>query len=541
MDAMKRLFEHFYGTVGRMAPSQILLAAIVVVSMIVGTIMIVSWAKDQYFAPLYTGLSSEDAGKIVERLKEMKIQYQIGDNGSSISVPSSDVYETRMKLATAGLPSPQNIGYALLDQTNIGMTDFLQKVNYRRALEGELARTITGLSEVAAARVHLVIPEDRLFREDQHTPTASVVLKLHGAMPLGKRQLQGVAYLVASSVEGMTPDKVTIIDSDGNLLSGMQASDESAMLSATQFDMRKNIEDYLEQKAQSLMSGVIGPGRAVVRVTAELNFEKSNTQIEQYDPDLVAIRSEQRTTTKGSQLEGALAQTNPAAGAAGAAAGAAGAGAGGAAATIPTTPVATNTTSDNSEDVITNYEVSKTIRNIIGEVGSIKRLTIAVMVDGAYKETKTPEGEITKEYQARSQEELNRFASIIKNAVGFSDTRADQFEIVSLPFDNTMLETSQKELEQPSKLTTYLPYAKKIGTILLFLVAFLYVKKKVTKMFSSMAKYAPPPPPLQPMVEAEIAAKPQKPRLIDTMKTQAKGKNEEIAKVIKTMMAEAPQ
>jgi flagellar M-ring protein FliF len=541
MDAMKRLFEHFYGIVGRMAPSQILLAAIVVIGMIVGTIMIVSWAKDQYFAPLYTGLSSEDAGKIVERLKELKIQYQIGDNGSSISVPSTDVYETRMKLATAGLPSPQNIGYALLDQTNIGMTDFLQKVNYRRALEGELARTITGLSEVAAARVHLVIPEDRLFREDQHQPTASVVVKLKGAMPLGKRQLQGVAYLVASSVEGMTPDRVTIIDSNGNLLSGMQASDESAMLSATQFDMRKNVEDYLEEKAQSLMSGVIGSGRAVVRVTAELNFEKSNTQIEQYDPDLVAIRSEQRTTQKGSQSEGALAQVTPTAGAAGAAGEAAGAAGTGAAATIPTTPVATNTTSDNSEDVITNYEVSKTIRNIIGEVGSIKRLTVAVMVDGAYKEAKTPEGEITKEYQARSQEELNRFAAIIKNAVGFSDARADQFEIVSLPFDNTMLETSRKELEEPSKLTTYLPYAKKIGTVLLFLVAFMYVKKKVSKMFGAIAKYVPAPPPPQPMVEAEIAAKPQKPRLIDTMKTQAKGKNDEIAKVIKTMMAEAPQ
>ncbi len=526
---MKRLFEHFYGVVGRMAPSQILLAAIVVIGMVAGTIMIVSWARSQYYAPLYTGLSAEDAGKIVERLKEMKVAYQIGDNGGSVSVPSSDVYETRMTLATAGLPSPQNIGYALLDQTNIGMTDFLQKVNYRRALEGELARTITGLSEVAAARVHLVIPEDRLFREDQHAPTASVVLKLQGAMPLNKRQLQGVAYLVASSVEGMTPDKVTIIDSDGNLLSGVQASDESAMLSATQFDMRKNVEDYLEKKAQSLMAGVIGSGRAVVRVTAELNFEKSNTQIEQYDPDLVAIRSEQRTSQKGSQSEGSLAQTGTAA-----EAGAAGA------ATIPTT-APTNTSSDNSEDVITNYEVSRTIRNIIGEVGSIKRLTVAVMVDGAYKESKTPEGEITREYQARTQEELNRFASIIKNAVGFSDARADQFEIVSLPFDNTELETSRKELEEPSKLVTYLPLAKKVGTILLLLVAFLYIKKKLKRMFGAIAKYVPPPPPPLSLAEPEIAAKPQKPRLIDTMKTQAKGKNDEIAKVIKTMMAEVQQ
>lgn len=526
---MKRLFEHFYAVIGRMAPSQILLGAIVLVGMIVGTIMIISWAKSQYYTPLYTGLSSEDAGKIVERLKEMKVPYEIGDNGGSISVPSSDVYETRMKLATAGLPSPQNIGYALLDQTNIGMTDFLQKVNYRRALEGELARTITGLSEVAAARVHLVIPEDRLFREDQHAPTASVVLKLQGAMPLGKRQLQGIAYLVASSVEGMRPDKVTIIDADGNLLSGAQASDESAMLTATQFDMRKNVEDYLQNKAESMLSNVIGAGRAAVRVTAELNFEKSNTQIEQYDPDLVAIRSEQRTSTKGSQQEGTLAQTG----------GTAEAGTAGTGAT--SIPIPTNTTTDNSEDVITNYEVSKTIRNIIGEVGSIKRLTVAVMVDGTYKEAKTPEGEVTMEYQARTQEELNRFASIIKNAVGFSDARADQFEIVSVPFDNTMLETARKELEQTNVIATYLPYAKKVGTILLLVVGFLYVKKKVKRLFNAVAKYVPPPPPPPPLEEPEIQAKPQKPRLIDTMRAQTKGKNDEIAKVIKTMMAEVQQ
>ncbi len=537
---MKRLFEHYYELIGRMAPSQILLGSIVVIGAIVATIMIVSWAKSQYYAPLYTGLSAEDAGKIVERLKEMKVTYQIGDNGTSISIPSNDVYETRMKLATAGLPSPQNIGYALLDQTNIGMTDFLQKVNYRRALEGELARTIMGLTEVEAARVHLVIPEDRLFKEDQHTPTASVVLKLRGPMPLGKRQLQGIGYLVASSVEGMTADKVTILDDSGNLLSGMQSSDESAMLSATQFDMRKNVEDYLEEKAQSLMQGVIGQGRAIVRVTAELNFEKTNTQIEQYDPDLVAIRSEQRTTQKGSQLEGAISPTQTAATAAGGTGTAGGATTG---ATTPATasPVAANTSTDNSEDVITNYEVSKTIRNIIGEVGSIKRLTVAVMVDGTYKEAKTPEGEVSREYQARSQEELGRFASIIKNAVGFSDTRADQFEIQSVPFDNSLLVTNDKEMLQTEKMTNYLVYGKKIGTVLLIIVAFLYVKRKLKKVFKAVARYAPPPPALPVAVEPEIPAKPQKPRLIDTMKTQAKGKNEEIAKVIKTMMAEVQQ
>ena len=198
----------------------------------------------------------------------------------------------------------------LLDQTNIGMTDFLQKVNYRRALEGELARTIIGLNEVAAARVHLVIPEDRLFKEDQHTPTASVVLKLQGSMPLSKRQLQGIAYLVASSVEGMTPDKVTIIDYDGNLLSGTQASDEVGdAVGERSLRCARTSKTIWSRRRSRCCRSVIGAGRAVVRVTAELNFEKSNTQIEQYDPDLVAIRSEQRTTQKGSQLEGAAGGT----------------------------------------------------------------------------------------------------------------------------------------------------------------------------------------------------------------------------------------
>lgn len=509
---MKRLFEHFYGLVGRMAPSQILLGSLMVVGLIAGTVLIINWAKSQYYAPLYSGLSAEDAGKIIERLKEMNVPYQIGEGGGSISVPTTDVYETRMKLATAGLPSPQNIGYALFDQTNIGMTDFLQKVNYRRALEGELARTITGLNEVAAARVHLVIPEDRLFKEDQHAPSASVVVKLQGSTTLNKRQLQGISYLVASSIEGMSPDNVRIIDYDGNLLTGQQMSDESAMLSASQFEMRKNVESYLEQKAQSLLSGVIGQGRAVVRVTAELNFEKNSTQIEQYDPELVAIRSEQRTSQKGTQSEGA---TTAAAGAA------------------PTT-----SSNDNAEDVITNYEVSKTVKNIIGEVGSIKRLTIAVMVDGNYQDKKTPEGDVSKEYIARTPEELNRFTGIIKNAVGFSEARSDLFDIISLPFDNSLLETSRKDLDKADKWSSYFVYGKKIGTVLLMLVGFLYVKKKLKKVFVAVAKYVPPPPPPPRPSEPEIVAQPQKPRLIDTMRTQVKGKNEEIAKVIKTIMAE---
>ncbi|MFH2056902.1 MAG: flagellar basal-body MS-ring/collar protein FliF, partial [bacterium] len=418
--------------------------------------------------------------------------------------------ETRMELAVQGLPSPQNIGYALFDENSIGMTDFLQKVNYRRALEGELSRTIIGLDEVEAARVHLVIPEERLFQEDENPPTASVVLKVKGTAKLRERQLQGISYLVASAVEGMSPDHVTMIDYDGNLLSSQMGSDESAMLSSTQFEMRKNVEKYLESKAQSMLAGVIGQGRAIVRVTADLNFQRINTTVESFNPDSVAIRSEQRTVQRGTETSG----------------------------TRDTSSTATAArTDDQLEDVITNYEVPRKVSNIISEVGNINRLTVAVLVDGKYQVNETPEGISETEYIPRAQEELDRFAAIIKNAVGFTETR-DNFEIVNVPFDNKMLQDAQEALDTGVNWNSYIGYAKQVATAVLLILAFFYVKKRLKRVFSAIAKYAPPPPALRHSVEQEIVQQPQKPKLIDTMKTQAQGKHDEIAKVIKTMMSE---
>lgn len=508
---MKRIFDHFYQLIGRMTPSQVVMMAFVVIGMIVGTVLIFNFAKSQYFVPLYSNLSSEDAGKIVEKLNELKVSYEIGDGGGSISVPSDQVYETRMKLASSGLPSRQNIGYALFDQTNLGMTDFVQKLNYRRALEGELARTIGSLSEVEAARVHLVIPEDKLFKEDENKPSASVVVKLRGGQNLTKRQLQGMSYIVASSIEGMSPDNVTIIDYDGNLLSGAQSSDPSAMLSATQFEMRKNVETYLEQKAQSMLSSVIGHGRSIVRVSAELNFEQNSTQIEEYNPEMVAVRSEQRTAAKGNEVE-----------------------------SIPgTPPVTTSSNNNDATDIITNYEVSKTVKSIIGEVGSIKHLSIAVMVDGNYEETTDPEGAVDRKFINRTPEELERYASIIKNAVGYSEARTDLFTIVDVPFDNSLMVTSRQELEKVGQWQNYWYYGQKVLMVVIGILAFLYLKRKVKKIFGALAKYVPPPPvPLAPPVEEAIQQKPQKPKLIDTMKSQTKGRPDEIAKVIRTIMAE---
>ncbi len=507
---MKRLLEHFYNVAGRMTPSQIILIVAVVAGLIIGTVMIVGWAKSEYYVPLYSNLSAEDAGHVIDKLQEMGISYEIGNKGTSINVPSSKVYETRMKLASSGLPSAQNIGYALFDQSNLGVTDFVQKVNFRRALEGELAKTITGLSEISAARVHLVIPEEKLFKEDENPPSASVVVKLNGT-PLTRRQVSGIAYLVASSVEGMTPDNVTIIDYDGNMLSSELASDPTAALTASQFEMRKNVEAYLEHKAQSLLNSVVGPGHSIVRVTADLNFEQNNTQIEKYDPDQVAIRSEQRSKHEGNETQADSGQP----------------------------PATTSSSKDNADDVITNYEVSRTVKNIIGEVGSIKRLTVAVMVDGTYKEETSPEGQKTEQFVERTPEELKRLSSIIQNAVGYAEARQDKFEIVSVPFSNNFLKDSRDELDNASKWNTYIEWGKKIGLVLLLIGLFFYGKKKLVKLFKAVAQYMPPPPTqAQMMAEEAIIQKPQKPKLIDTMKEQTRGKNEEIAKVIKTIMTD---
>jgi len=493
-----------------MAPSQILLVSIVVIGVIVGAVVITNWARSQYYVALYTNLSGEEGGKIVERLNEMSVSYEITHGGTTINVPSSDLYETRMKLATLGLPNADNIGYALFDRSNIGMTDFLQKVNYKRAIEGELARTISGLNEISAARVHLVMPEERLFKEDQNSPSASIMLKLSGTSQLTKSQLKGITYLVASSVEGMSPEKVTVVDDSGNLLTSQSTNDETAMFSSNQFELRMNVEKYLERKAQSLLASVVGAGRSTVRVTVELDFQQQNTQIETYDPDKTVLRSEQRTTQKGSEQQAVPGQSQ------------------------------TTTTNDNLEDVITNYEVSRTVQNIIGEVGKIKRMTVAVLVDGTYKTETSPEGEGIQEYSPRTPEELNNLSAIVKNSIGYDQARGDFFEIVNLPFENSFMGTSRGELENADKWNTYMYYGKKVGTVLLLLFAFMYLKKKLKKVFSMIAKYVPPlpppPPPISP-VEPEIPAQPQKPKLVDTMKTQAEGKPEEIAKVIKTMMS----
>jgi flagellar M-ring protein FliF len=370
-----------------------------VLSVIAGFILIFSWVSEPEYAVLFSGLESQDASKIIERLKERDIDYKLIDGGRTILVPKGNVYELRLSLISEGLPGSSVVGYELFDRSNFGVSDFVQKINYKRALEGELARTILQIEGVEAARVHIVIPEKALFKEDQKEPTASVVLKLKSGARLTRENVKSISYLVASSVEGLEPRNVTIMDSRGNLLSEDMGEDPLAKISSKQYELKRSVEQYLTNKVQTLLDGVLGPGNSIVRVNVDLDFTQIEKTIEEFDPDRTAIRSEQITQEKTSSIDTSFA-----------------------------------TTSSQRSNTITNYEVNRTIQRIVGEVGNIKRLSVAVLINGTYEVTEV-DGVKKVNYIPRDEEQMRKLTEIVKNAVGFDPSRNDQISVVNIPFD----------------------------------------------------------------------------------------------------------
>ena len=519
MEQFSLFFKNIGSWVSRMTPSQVMMLLGVVAGSIVGIVLVVGWLNSVTYSTLYSNLDEGEAGEIVSYLNDNKIPYQLSDGGRTISVPSSNVYQARISLASDGLPSKGSVGYSLFDKNNLGMTDFLQNLNFRRALEGELTRTIMQLSEVKAARVHIVMPKERLFKEDRKETTASILLKLRGD-GLTKHQINGISHLVASSVEGLSPDNISIVDYNGNLLSNGQKSDAIAGLTSSQLDVRKQVETYLEQKAQSMLNDVIGTGKSVIRLTADLNFRQLEKTFESYDPNSPSVRSEERTIATSSTSDKA-------------------------------DEASESSEEGKNETTITNYELNKTNEHLIEAVGSIDRLSLAVLIDGIYEPVENENGETTMVYQPRPQDELDRLAAIVKNAVGFDQERNDQIEMVNIAFDRQDFQTEQDALDAIYTRDFYVEIAKKVGYFLLLVFAFLYFKKKAKKLLAAIGGLMPPPAKLSTSsyqnvstVEGEDIEEPpptemtQRPRLVDEMQETAKGKPDEIAKVIKTMMVE---
>jgi flagellar M-ring protein FliF len=413
--------QQLTGLVGRLTTSQKVTIGVVTVAAIAGIILLVTAVNAPTYNTLFTNLNPEDASKIVAKLKEQSIPYQLDDGGKTIMVPKQKVYELRLALAGEGLPQSSVIGYEIFDRTNLGISDFVQKVNYRRALEGELARTILTIEEVEAARVHLVVPEKALFKEDEKPATASVVLKLKSSKPLKADVVQGIAHLVSSSVEGLDAGNVTIVDSRGQLLSDVHKPNSVAALTATQYEMQQRVEGYLGQKAMALLESVVGSGNALVQVNAELDFRQVERTLEQYDPDRTAVRSEQISEEKSSTGDSLAPSTR--------------------------------------SNTVTNYEVNKTVEHIVEGLGGIKRLTVAALVNGVPR-TVTRNGQNVTEMQPRPEQEMRDLTDLVRKAVGFTPSRNDEVSVTNLTFGTHTPE--QEFVYRSSPLADWTEYKEEI-------------------------------------------------------------------------------
>ncbi len=361
---------------------------------------------------LFSGLDPRDAASVVGVLDGAKIPYTLSAGGSVIEVPGADVDRARLMLAEQDLPKGGNVGFELFAEQSFGLTEFAQKVNYRRALQGELERTIGALDPIATVRVHITQPDRVVFEDEKQPPTASVTVDLRPGRPLGERQVGAIRHLVAAAVEGLDPGDVTVVTTDGTLLS-RGGADQAA---AAALDHETELERGLEQRIARLLERTVGVDGVEVTVSAEVDFSQTDTTEESYDPEQTAIRSEALQES----FEGA---------AAGRPAGVAGAAANtpGAAANPP------GADGDSSSRTVRSrsFEIGRTVVHTVGPKSTVKRLTVAVLVDGNYT---TPEGATEPVYSPRPEAELAELQAVVENAMGFDSARGDRVKIASTPF-----------------------------------------------------------------------------------------------------------
>lgn len=369
-------------------------------------------------ALLYSNLDLKEAGQITQALDQANIKHEEKGDGSTIMVPRDKVASTRIMLSTKGLPTSGSVGYEIFDNASpLGQTDFVQNLNRQRALEGELARTIRSLQGVSSARVHLVLPHRQLFEDDGEQASASVVIGIAGRAPSAD-QVAAVRNLIASAVPNLKPDRVTVVDERGKLLaSAGDGEGEGSAADATRTDteerMRKTIKDLVE--------GVVGAGKARVQVSADLDRSRVTVQEEKYDPDGQVVRSTQTVGENSKQnsesgAAGTTAVSNIPNGAS----------------PVPTAGEAGNHSDSAHQEETTNYEISKTVRTEVQEPGQIKRLSVAVAVDGVT--TMGPKGKV--QYAPRSADEMNRIDQLVRSAVGFTASRGDQVSVINVRFDH---------------------------------------------------------------------------------------------------------
>ncbi|MCF8067795.1 MAG: flagellar M-ring protein FliF [Desulfobacterales bacterium] len=434
----------------------------VLMLVVAGFVAIFFWANKVDFQPAYTNLTPEDAAEVVQKLKAQRIPYQLTGNGSIVMVPSDRVYDVRLDMAKEGVPKGAAVGFEIFDETDFGTTEFVQKMNYQRALQGELSRTIKQFREIEDARVMIVMEKESVFVEDSRPPSASVLLKLRSK--LSKEKTDAVVHLVASSIEGLTAERITVVDTTGMVLSRGGGDEEKVGSQAnTQFDYKINYEQTLAKQVQTMLEKIVGEGKAIVRVTADMDFNKVEISEEIFDPDAQVARSSQKIvelSQRGGAGEGEVSTVNPQAAASG----------------EGTSP----SEKESRQDETTNYEINKTVRHTSRPVGAITRLSVAAVLDGKYTEETDAGGKIIRTYVERTPAELDQFKTIVQNAMGYDVDRADQVTVESFRF------STPAEMEMPEASgIDWILYAKQYKNIalnlLLVMLIFMFVVRPLIK------------------------------------------------------------
>ena len=387
-----------------------------VMTVLAGVLLVAGVGSKINYGYLYTDLNPDDAGSIVEKLKERKIPYEVSGGGTSIMVPQEQVHELRLSLASEGLPRGGGVGFEVFDKTDLGATEFEQQVKLRRALEGELARSISTLEGVKGARVHLVLPERKLFARKSEAASASVVIRLANGASFGKREVAGIVHLVSAAVPGLTHDRISVVSTDGVTLHRPNSDGSGAgALAESQADRARELARTLEAEVRTLLERVVGLGNADVMISVELDTSTSEHTEEHYEPTRTALRSEQESVEKTANGEAGVA------------------GIPGARTALPDGAPAEEDP-ENAPGLVRrshtkNWEVDRVTKKTLRPAGEIKRLSIGVLVNGKWEEK---DGNAA--YSARSKEELAALGAVVKQAVGFSEERGDGFHIETAAF-----------------------------------------------------------------------------------------------------------
>jgi flagellar M-ring protein FliF len=408
------------------------------------------WVQRPLWRPLFTNLSERDAAAIVDTLRADKVPFALEDGGRAVLVPSERLYELRLALASRGLPEGGGVGFEIFDRQSLGQTDFLQRLNYQRALQGELGRTIGQLGGVEAARVHLALPERSLFVAEDRRPSASVVLKLVSGRTLSRAQIDGIVHLVAASVEGLSADDVTVVDEGGRMLTPDRRGGETTGPSSTTLELQRSVERTAEERIESMLGAVVGRDRVIARVAATLDLARVERTEETYDPDRTALRTQRltREETHGDRAP---------------------AGAPGVQANLTNEAAATPETDaprTERRDESQSWEVSKVVSRTVAPAGLVKQLSVAVLIDGTY----TGEG-AARTFAPRPAAELERLRELVKGAMGFSEARGDRVEVTSVAFQAPAEPAGEGILPAigrwaPAVLTRLLAVALVVGVLL---------------------------------------------------------------------------